>query len=195
MKKMALAPLLSLIPISAFSAEYIVPPEYDNTVNSVKSHNEVLITNLTALLSTNTYFIGSKTLNYKCVEVPKINCRGGATPNIKLSLKGVPVLKEPMGSQSLSVYEVDTQSEDDGGASFRVCGGALGVVSWDNSEMTQDATTKEITYSYTPINHVLDYYFFTNIAGSVSANGIDGGQQRGDDNSYIVINADQVCNL
>lgn len=193
MKKMAFAPLLSFVPICAFSAEYIIPPEYDNTVNSVRSHFEVLITNITTLFSANTYPIGSRTLRYRCVNVPKINCRGGAMPTIKLSLKGVPVLKEPVGSQSLSVYEVDTQSEDDGD-SFRVCGGALGVVSWDNSEMTQDATTKEITYSYTPVNHVLDYYFFTDIAGTVIANGIDGGQQRGDDNSYMVINADQVCN-
>lgn len=194
MKKIRiLLPTLLLSNSLIYSAEYVIPPEYDNIANSVqKSHHQVLISNLATLTSSSTYKLGSQTLKFKCVNVPKINCRGGKSAKMKIKLKEVPVLKEPKFHKSIPIYEVSTKTED-GGANFRVCGGAMGVISWDDSILTQDATTKKITHAYTPLKYHLDYYVFTNIAGNVSSNGIDGGAQKGDNNSYMTVDTEQIC--
>lgn len=192
MKKTLLS--IPLLAITAFGAEYIIPPEYDNMVNSVKSHNSILISNLIGTDSSLTYKIGNMTgLRLKCANVPKINCRGGITPIITLSIGHIPVLREPIRQQNLTAEEARAVFED-GGINWRVCGGAMGAVRWDTSSLTQDATTKEITYDYTPLTSVIDYYFFTDIpTASIAVDDIDSGNRRGDDSSYMIIEAVQTC--
>ena len=190
MKKMLL--IAAVIGIGN-AAEYIIPPEYDNLVNGQSSKVEVLITNSSPFYSTNTFNLQGSTVKYRCAAVPKINCGNGYTPTLIPSLKKAPILKDSVHTEQINSYQIDVQVDADvHGSNFYVCGAAVGAITWDKSEFTQSGTT--YTYSYTPENKQVRYFFFTDMGGTAPVvDGIGGGALVGSSDSYMVIDAEQVC--
>jgi len=185
--------LLSLI-VSTFSVggTYIIPPKWDNTVNAVESKADVLITNLLTLESTNSYTISGKSLKYKCVKVPKIQCGNGFTPQLKATINGTPTLREPNTDGLISGFQTDVQVEDDGDK-FKVCGGAVGGIVWDESTLEDDEKAGTITYTYIPTKYNFTYYFFTNATGTLDEDGRNGGDIKGSSNSFMKVSTSQMC--
>jgi len=191
MKKIIISTALVLS--SLHSAEYIIPPEWDNTLNSVNSKAEVLITNLLTQLSTNSYLVAGKSRRYKCVRIPKIRCANGYTPDIQANIKQNPALRDSLTDKLISTFSVDIRTEN-AGTQWNVCGSATGSIIWDKSTLSQNATTKDLTYIYIPNNDQFNYYYFTNATGNtISASGINGGSIKGSNNSYMIIETEQVC--
>lgn len=176
-----------------YGAEYIIPPEYDNLVNGQASKVEVLISNSSPYLSTNTYNLQGSLVKYRCVAVPKINCGNGYTPQPILSLKKAPVLKDSTHTEQITAYQIDVQVDADvHGNDFYVCGAGVGAITWDKSEFTKSGTT--YTYSYVPENKQIRYFFFTDMTGNTPLiDGIGGDAITGSSDSYMVIDAEQIC--
>lgn len=177
----------------ANSAEYIVPPEYDNLVNGQASKVEVLISNSSPYLSTNSYNLQGSTVKYRCVAVPKINCGNGYAPHLIPSLKKAPVLKDSTHAEQITAYQIDVQVDADvHGNDFYVCGAGVGAITWDKSEFTKSGAT--YTYSYIPENKQIRYFFFTDMTGNTpTVDGIGGDAITGSSDSYMVIDAEQIC--
>lgn len=165
-------------------AEFITPPEYDNMVNSIESDDPVLISNTSPLFSTGTRVLGGINTKYRCVTVPKIFC-SARTPKIILNISDVS-LRDSASNQVVNIYAQDTFSED-AGSSWRVCGGALGGVMWDDSTITVTTNASyvsTITHTYVPNANADTYWFFTSHPTLARRGGV---------NSYMVVETHQVC--
>jgi len=161
-------------------AEYIIPPEYDNLINSAESSQKVLISNGSSI-GGQTRSIGGRSVRYKCVTLPKILCRGSsATMSISIS----EVSLRDTTNKLVTTFATDAYVENGtGGNSWNVCGGAVGGMLWDDSTLvaTKIGNDTRLTYSYTPNANQLIYHFFTNL-GSSGGNG-----------SYMTIYTKQFC--
>lgn len=167
----------------SFSAEYIIPPDYDNIVASVESATPVLISNTSPSFSSTTRVIGGRTVRYRCTTIPKISCRG-TTPQAILNTSEIS-LRDATSNQLVNIYANDAFSESSG-TNWNVCGAALGGVQYDTSTVsaTTDASTKVTTVSHTfiPNDNQETYWFFTNYTGNTGGN-----------NSFMVIETKQIC--
>lgn len=174
--------LLAVTTVILNGAEYIVPPEYDNTVMGVESRTLGLIHNGLTTLSATSKTLGGQTVRFKCFPITKINCRGATA--IASAVVSEVSLKEPTRNELVINYGTDTLVED-AGANWRVCGAAVGGITWDTSEMNSstDAVTGEttITYNYVPNTTQEIYYFFTNNANI------------GGTSSFMVLDVKQTC--
>jgi len=168
--------------IVLFAGEYIVPKEYDNTYNSIKSQSYGLIHNRLTTLSSTTRSIGGKSgLHYRCIVVPKIQCRA-AVPTMAATISDIS-LREPAHNKLMIPYATDLFVED-GGANWRVCAAAIGGLQWDDVTLTSQKTSTgktKITLNYYPLKENMVYYYFTDDAN------------HGSDSSYMVVEMKQVC--
>jgi len=165
---------------------YIIPPEWDNVKNGVESTQDVLITNITGFYSDNSYTLGKNTLKLKCMSVQKIRCGNGYSPKISIVSSSIS-LRDSVQQELVSNYGTVIKTEDKGNT-WSVCGGALGAVVWDKSEIVDG------NYTYTPDSEQLAYYMFTDISGdAITAEGINGGSAKGADSSFLAIKTSQVC--
>jgi len=187
--------VVTLATSSVYGAEYIIPPEYDNIKNATHSNKPLLITNKTGHLSKKSYTLDSgHILKIRCADIPKIRCGNGYTPTIHAKIASAPTLREPKTKKLIGSYQTMIQTEDLGDK-WAVCGGAIGAVSWDKSTLTQEKDGT-INYNYSPLAEQLIYYFFSNASGNAKTKaGVDGGDIKGSDNSYMVIDTQQTCEL
>jgi len=175
--------LLAVAQITLFSAEHIFPPEWDNVVQAMQSSRPVLISNFSTL-STQTRTLGGKSgLRYRCSNpIPKISCRGG-TADISTSISDVS-LKEPNRNELVNIFASDSFVEDLG-TSWKVCGAAIGGMTWDTSTLVKGGGVAgapiTLTYTYTPNSQHEIYYFFTS------------DPLRGRNTSYMTIETKQLC--
>lgn len=176
MKKILMAILGSGI---LFGAEYIVPQEYDNTINAVESSSRVLISNTSPIFSSVPKVIGGQNVRFRCVAVPKIDCRA-TTPRVIASTSEFS-LREPTTNKLVGIFAYDTFSED-AGANWNVCGGAVGGTTWDDATMTFSDPVLTFTYDENANQDI--YHFFTDIAP------VD---RRGGNGSFMVLEVKQVC--
>jgi hypothetical protein len=160
---------------------YIVPKEYDNTYNSIKSKAVGLIYNGLSTLSSTTKNFAGKNVRYRCMVIDKIQCRA-ATPTVSASVSDVSLI-EPEHDQLLPVYGYEVFVED-GGNKWRICGAAAGGFTWDTSEMTSQTNSdgsKTVNYKYVPNTHNKNYLFFTDQSN------------KGSDKSFMTIDIQQKC--
>ncbi|HHO42483.1 MAG TPA: hypothetical protein ENN12_03890 [Epsilonproteobacteria bacterium] len=183
MKKLTLF-ALTLSVLSA--AEYIVPPEYDNTVQAVESRISGLVHNRLTVFSRTSKRLGGRTVRYRCFTVPKIDCRPNTNPSRAQAILNVSEvsLKEPNRNELVTNFGADTILED-AGENWRVCGAAVGGITWDTStlESQEDPDSGETTlnYTYSPNAQQEIYHFFTD------------SSQIGALSSYMVIDVKQTC--
>lgn len=174
--------LLGLLVVkSVIGAEYIVPAEYDNNILATESTERVLISNTLGTLSTASRTIGGKTVRFRCTIIPKIDCRGTA-PRIILTTSEFS-LREPVYNKLVNIYTYDV-FEEDGGTDWRVCGGAVGGTTWDDSKLSStvnEAGETVITHTYVPNAEQEIFHFFTN------------DPNNGSNTSFMVVETKQVC--
>lgn len=173
--------LSSVAATSVFGGMYLVPQEYDNMVMSTKSESFGLITQAVATMSNNTYVIGGKNVQMRCLTVPKLNCTA-AVPQINANISEIS-LKRPGTEELVQTFQVDLRIEEDAN-NWYLCGGAYGGMVWDDSQMTtsQDPVTgdTQLSYKYEPNTKLEEYYYFTNQANTSVQ-------------SYMAITYNQVC--
>lgn len=156
------------------AADYIVPYEYDNMLQSVKSHGYGVI-NQSSPLSSSVWNIGGTNVQYRCLSVAKISC-SSATPVIipnrseLLLTKPDPVIAN---QKAVSVLIEDIRFED-AGANWNVCGAAVGGVMYGGISYSGGVST------FTPDQYSETYLYFTNIAITNST-------------SYMSLTYSQVC--
>ena len=174
--------LLGLITITfVFGAEYIVPPEFDNTVMATESEIKVLISNTLPTLSTTKRVIGGKNVRYRCLAVPKIDCRA-TVPRVVLTASEVS-LRDTSTNKLVNIYAYDV-FEEELGTDWMVCGGAVGGTTWDDSTLKSSKDSSGnivITHTYIENKHQSIYHFFTDSADA------------GASTSFMVIDVKQVC--
>lgn len=171
-KRIGILPLLAALNIEA--AEYILPSNYDNIVNSVQSVGYGVITQSSAA-STTSWNIGGTSRKYRCLTIPKIAC-SAATPVLYANVSEL-VLTKPdavvANQTAMFAFMSDIRSED-AGASWHLCGAAIGGEMYDN-----------VTYSggqitYTPNQYSNTYTFFTDAVITNST-------------AYMALSYNQVC--
>jgi len=160
----------------AFGAEYIIPPEYDNSINSVQSTTRVVISNTSSHFSSASKHIGGKNLRYRCVDIPKIECRA-SNANI-ITTASEFSLRESTSNKLVGIYTYDIFTEDLGD-NWAICGAAIGGLMWDYASLTYNKPN--LTFTYIPNkNQVIDYFFTNN-------------SKHGGDKSFMVVEVQQVC--
>ncbi len=184
MKYIFLGIIFSVI---SWGAEYIVPPEFDNTVLATESSQRILISNTTSplLWSNGLRTIGGKTVRYRCVTIPKIQCRGKSA-RIVVNTSEIS-LRDKSVNKLVNIYTYDVIAESSGKTSWKVCGGAVGGTTWDNTSLTSYKsgadTILRFTYDENAVQDIA--YFFTNRPT----------QEIGGANSFMVIETKQVCGV
>ncbi|MBD3822924.1 MAG: hypothetical protein IE916_00245 [Epsilonproteobacteria bacterium] len=161
------------------ASNYLTPAEYDNIVLSQRSAGYELISNATPTLSANSYQIGGETVNYRCIVVPKIDCRA-TTPDLIANISEVGV---KVGGKTVPVYAANLRVEVDAD-NWYICGGAFAGVTADESTLTSTTNASgetEITHVYTPNKFIDAYYAFTSHV------------KTGDADSFMFIKHKQVC--
>lgn len=160
--------------LNMHAAEYILPSNYDNIVNSVQSVGYGVITQASTL-STTSWNIGGTSRKYRCLTIPKITC-SAATPVLYANVSEL-VLTKPdavvANQKAMFAFMSDIRSED-AGANWRLCGAAIGGEMYDN-----------VTYSggqitYTPNQYSNTYAFFTDAVITNST-------------AYMALSYNQVC--
>jgi len=163
----------------AFGAEYIVPLEYDNSINSIQSTTRVVISNTSPHFSNKSKNIGGKNLRYRCVDIPKIECRA-SNANVVTAASEFS-LRETTTNKLVGIYTYDIFTEDLGN-DWAICGAAVGGLMWDDINLTYN--NPDLTFTYIPNkNQVIDYFF-------TDDNNIT---KRGGDKSFMVVEVQQVC--
>lgn len=162
---------------AAFGADYIVPTEYDNMQQSVKSNGYITISNSTPGTSTISKQIlnsPSSTLKYKCVSIPKITCRNATTyinaqvSEIRLFSSGT-YSGQPMMITGSDMYVEDATTQ------WKVCGAATGAIPTGN--LSQSGGT--ITYTALSSENLEWFFIYP--------------QNNTDTNSYMTIFHTQSC--
>ena len=174
-----------LLSVFGFSAEYIVPPEYDNTILSNESGKRVLLTNNQATFSTQTRKLGGQKFNYMCTLYPKIICGANVQPEVVLSLSEIS-LRETSTNKLVHMFASDAFVED-GGVNWKLCAGAIGGTTWDIStiDSTTDASgVTTLRHRYIPNGDQKIYYFFSNNPTL---------DLRGSTASYMTLYVRQIC--
>ncbi|OGS70701.1 MAG: hypothetical protein A3F91_09310 [Flavobacteria bacterium RIFCSPLOWO2_12_FULL_35_11] len=152
------------------AADYLVPYEYDNMLQSVKSQGYGVITPASGVGSTN-YTINGVSAQYQCLaDIPKISCRS-ATNVIYANVSEV-ILLHSLGG-IVHNFGTDLRTED-GGSFWRVCGAAVGGLLSDTLEMDGN------TVVYTPNSVKLVQNYFTNSAVTPAG-------------SYMAVSYQQIC--
>lgn len=177
MKKM-LNSFVLFIAVVLQGAVYIVPQEYDNMLNATKSSGYGLITQ-TSVLSGNTYTIGGRDSNFRCLKVPKISCVA-STPDISANISEAS-LRSPNTESLLDTFQLDLRIEEDAN-SFYLCGGGYGGQVYDTSTLTSTTVSgdKKLTYTYIPNSQSKEFYYFTDQANASTT-------------SYISVSYHQMC--
>jgi len=140
------------------AADYIVPYEYDNMVQSVKSHGYGVITQSSAL-STTTWNIGGNAVRYRCLSIPKISCSSAtAVPSANVSEKVLTKPNAVVANQKAVFPLIYDLRYEDAGANWNICGAAIGGVMYDNIDYSGGQLT------YTPNQYSETYVYFTDIA-------------------------------
>ncbi|MCL4432149.1 MAG: hypothetical protein M1300_07505 [Epsilonproteobacteria bacterium] len=172
LKKLLIA-ILAISPM-AFGAEYLIPYDYDNMVQSVKSQGYGVISQ-TSTLSTTQWNIGGTNRNYRCLTIPKISC-SAATTVLYANVSEL-VLTKPDGTVSnqkaMFPFIYDIRYED-AGTNWRLCGAAIGGEMYDNVAYSGGQIT------YTPNQYSNTYTYFTNVAITNST-------------AYMTLTYNQVC--
>jgi len=178
MKKIIIASL-GILGFGYAGSTYVVPAEYDNLRESVKSTGYFVVTNTSGHYSSRTFKIGGKNLRYRCMSVPKITCRA-RTPQIYATISEVS--GKAGGNKSVPIYSYDYRIIDRG-TNWDVCTAAYGGVLWDESKInsTSSGGKTTITHTYVPNKFGDFFWFLTNDAS------------HGDNASYISIKHKQVC--
>lgn len=179
-KALFLAPFLL---IALFGDSYVTPAEYDNLREGHRSAGYGVLTNTTGSLSANSYVIGGQTVKYRCLVVPKIDCRA-AVPSIIPNVSEVSV-REESTNEVVNVYTTDVRVEDTAN-DWYLCGAAYAGATADHFEMTsgKDPATGDpvIHYEYKPNEYLETWFAFTNYSGN-----------KGNNSSYMAISYKQVC--
>lgn len=169
-----IAALFLLVAFNSQAAEYIVPSNYDNIVNSVQSVGYGVITQ-SSTLSTTSWNIGGTSRKYRCLTIPKISCTA-ATPVLYANVSEL-VLTKPdavvANQKAMFAFMSDIRSED-AGANWRLCGAAIGGEMYDNVAYSGGQVT------YTPNQYSNTYTFFTDAAITNST-------------AYMALSYNQVC--
>lgn len=173
LKKLNITALL-LLSTALSAAEYLIPYEYDNMVQSVKSQGYGVITQASTQ-STSQWNIGGNLRNYKCLTIPKISC-SAATPVLYANVSEL-ILTKPdatVSNQKAMVPFIYDIRYEDAGTNWRLCGAAIGGEMYDN-----------VTYSggqitYTPNQYSNTYTYFTNVAITNTT-------------AYMALTYNQVC--
>ena len=163
-----------LLTISLYAAEYLVPYNYDNTVQSVNSQGYDVITQA-SILSTNQWNLGGTNHNYRCIVIPKITCRN-ASPVLYANVSELILTKpDPVVANQKALFPfISDIRYEDAGANWHLCGAAIGGTMYDN-----------VTYSggqitYTPNAYSETFAFFTDTAITNST-------------AYMAVGYNQVC--
>lgn len=161
----------------AFGADYIVPTEYDNMVQSVKSNGYTTITNNTAGLSNvSKQILNSASVNqkYKCVFIDKIVCRN-ATAYINAMVSEVRLFSSGTYSGQPMMLAASDLWVEDAGSQWKVCGAATGGLP------TGSLSQAGATITYTTLASTNTEWFFV------------WPQNNTDTNSYMTIFHTQSC--
>lgn len=165
---------LSLLLSSSYAADYIVPYEYENVLQGIKSQGYGVITQ-TSPLSTTQWNIGGTSRKYRCLVIPKITCSPG-TPVLYANVSEV-VLTKPdavvANQKAVFNFITDIRSES-AGTDWNLCGAAVGGEMYDNIGYSGGQIT------YTPNQYSNSYTYFTNLAITNST-------------AYMTMTYNQVC--
>lgn len=156
------------------AADYIVPYEYDNMLQSVKSHGYGVIKQ-SLPLSTTTWNIGGNAVHYRCLSVPKISCSSSSP--VPIANVSEPVLTKPdaVVANQTAVFPLLTDIRyEDAGTNWNICGAAIGGTMYDNIDYSGGQLT------YTPNQYSETYVYFTDIAITNST-------------AYMTLTYHQVC--
>jgi len=169
---------------SSLLADYaIIPAEYDNIRETQQSTNQGEITNTSPTFSANTYKIGGQSLNFRCIVIPKIQCRA-STPELIPSIVEKE-LRVGVNKNVVPVYSANYRIEN-GATDWYLCGAMYGGMTADISELntTVDATGRtQIAYTYVPNDPSKNSMFW----------GLTNSSQKGEDSSYMSFRWKQVC--
>lgn len=156
------------------AAEYLIPYDYDNIVQSVKSKGYGVITQASTL-STTQWNIGGTNRNYRCLTIPKITC-SAANPVLYANVSEL-ILTKPdpvIANQKAMIPFIYDIRYEDVGTDWQLCGAAIGGEMYDN-----------VTYSggqitYTPNQYSNTYAYFTDLLITNST-------------AYMALTYSQVC--
>lgn len=175
MKSLIVTAMCLFLANNAYSAEYLVPYDYDNIASSVKSEGYGVI-NQSSPLSATTWNIGGNAVKYRCISTPIITCSGGTSPVPSVSLSKM-VLTKPdavvANQTALPVLIWDIRYETSG-SNYNICAAAVGGTLYDNVDYSGGQLT------YTPNQYSETYTYFSSTAITNST-------------AYIAFNYKQLC--
>jgi len=186
--------IVFFLSVFGYCAEYIIPPEFDNTVQSTESAKRYLITNNSVVLSTQVRSLGGvPNLRYKCVLVPRLSCINKQSVVSEfgvgeLSLRG-------SDNKLVKVYATELFAEDDSAFpnEHKICGGAVGGVTWDyiNAGLSLNGNNLVLDLVHRPLGGNRTYHFFTNAVYNPANTATTYGA--GGSGSYMVVHAKVTC--